>query len=129
MFLQQKLLFLRRKLAQLQVAYHQLFQEYDSHIKSSVVSSERNRVSTGGRRPWDCLGLRLASSPCGLDSGPSSPNLGTLELKALSEELTELAFRRDTGLVLELCQARGVTAQGRTWGDGDLCAVLFAAYG
>ena len=46
-FLQQKLLFLRRKLAQLQVAYHQLFQEYDSHVKSSVVSSERNRVSTG----------------------------------------------------------------------------------
>uniref|UniRef100_A0A8C9K366 NF-kappa-B essential modulator n=1 Tax=Panthera tigris altaica TaxID=74533 RepID=A0A8C9K366_PANTA len=39
----QKLLFLRRKLAQLQVAYHQLFQEYDSHVKSSVVSSERNR--------------------------------------------------------------------------------------
>ncbi|XP_046954394.1 NF-kappa-B essential modulator isoform X3 [Lynx rufus] len=33
----------KRKLAQLQVAYHQLFQEYDSHIKSSVVSSERNR--------------------------------------------------------------------------------------
>lgn len=33
----------RRKLAQLQVAYHQLFQEYDNHIKSSVVSSERNR--------------------------------------------------------------------------------------
>ena len=51
MFLQQKLLFLRRKLAQLQVAYHQLFQEYDSHIKSSVVSSERNRVSTGGDVP------------------------------------------------------------------------------
>uniref|UniRef100_A0A8C8X262 NF-kappa-B essential modulator n=2 Tax=Panthera TaxID=9688 RepID=A0A8C8X262_PANLE len=34
----------RRKLAQLQVAYHQLFQEYDSHVKSSVVSSERNRA-------------------------------------------------------------------------------------
>uniref|UniRef100_A0A8D0Y382 NF-kappa-B essential modulator n=2 Tax=Sus scrofa TaxID=9823 RepID=A0A8D0Y382_PIG len=34
----------RRKLAQLQVAYHQLFQEYDNHIKSSVVSSERNRA-------------------------------------------------------------------------------------
>ncbi|XP_023488986.1 NF-kappa-B essential modulator isoform X5 [Equus przewalskii] len=33
----------RRKLAQLQVAYHQLFQEYDNHIKSSMVSSERNR--------------------------------------------------------------------------------------
>ncbi|XP_017376304.1 NF-kappa-B essential modulator isoform X2 [Cebus imitator] len=33
----------KRKLAQLQVAYHQLFQEYDSHIKSSVVSSERKR--------------------------------------------------------------------------------------
>uniref|UniRef100_A0A8D1UHD6 NF-kappa-B essential modulator n=2 Tax=Sus scrofa TaxID=9823 RepID=A0A8D1UHD6_PIG len=33
----------KRKLAQLQVAYHQLFQEYDNHIKSSVVSSERNR--------------------------------------------------------------------------------------
>ncbi|XP_053747935.1 NF-kappa-B essential modulator isoform X2 [Panthera pardus] len=33
----------KRKLAQLQVAYHQLFQEYDSHVKSSVVSSERNR--------------------------------------------------------------------------------------
>uniref|UniRef100_F6T3V5 NF-kappa-B essential modulator n=1 Tax=Callithrix jacchus TaxID=9483 RepID=F6T3V5_CALJA len=34
----------RRKLAQLQVAYHQLFQEYDNHIKSSVVSSERKRA-------------------------------------------------------------------------------------
>ncbi|KAJ8776119.1 hypothetical protein J1605_015780 [Eschrichtius robustus] len=33
----------KRKLAQLQVAYHQLFQEYDSHIKSSMVSSERSR--------------------------------------------------------------------------------------
>ncbi|XP_008988367.3 NF-kappa-B essential modulator isoform X2 [Callithrix jacchus] len=33
----------KRKLAQLQVAYHQLFQEYDNHIKSSVVSSERKR--------------------------------------------------------------------------------------
>uniref|UniRef100_A0A8C8YI43 NF-kappa-B essential modulator n=1 Tax=Prolemur simus TaxID=1328070 RepID=A0A8C8YI43_PROSS len=34
----------RRKLAQLQVAYHQLFQEYDNHIKSSVASSERKRA-------------------------------------------------------------------------------------
>uniref|UniRef100_A0A671DU04 NF-kappa-B essential modulator n=1 Tax=Rhinolophus ferrumequinum TaxID=59479 RepID=A0A671DU04_RHIFE len=34
----------RRKLAQLQVAYHQLFQDYDNHIKSSVMSSERNRA-------------------------------------------------------------------------------------
>ncbi|XP_060038593.1 NF-kappa-B essential modulator isoform X1 [Erinaceus europaeus] len=33
----------KRKLAQLQVAYHQLFQEYDNHVKSSLVSSERNR--------------------------------------------------------------------------------------
>ncbi|XP_055231902.1 NF-kappa-B essential modulator-like isoform X1 [Gorilla gorilla gorilla] len=33
----------KRKLAQLQVAYHQLFQEYDNHIKSSVVGSERKR--------------------------------------------------------------------------------------
>uniref|UniRef100_A0AAF6YPS9 NF-kappa-B essential modulator n=1 Tax=Bos taurus TaxID=9913 RepID=A0AAF6YPS9_BOVIN len=33
----------KRKLAQLQVAYHQLFQEYDNHMKSSMVSSERNR--------------------------------------------------------------------------------------
>ncbi|XP_066106331.1 NF-kappa-B essential modulator isoform X3 [Saccopteryx bilineata] len=33
----------KRKLAQLQVAYHQLFQEYDNHIKSSMMSSERNR--------------------------------------------------------------------------------------
>lgn len=38
----------KRKLAQLQVAYHQLFQEYDNHVKSSLVSSERNRVSTAG---------------------------------------------------------------------------------
>ncbi|XP_063490717.1 NF-kappa-B essential modulator isoform X4 [Symphalangus syndactylus] len=34
----------KRKLAQLQVAYHQLFQEYDNHIKSSVVGSERKRA-------------------------------------------------------------------------------------
>ncbi|KAM6151076.1 NF-kappa-B essential modulator isoform 4-T4 [Rhynchocyon petersi] len=33
----------RRKLAQLQVAYHQLFQDYDNHIKNSLASSERNR--------------------------------------------------------------------------------------
>ncbi|XP_012890826.1 PREDICTED: NF-kappa-B essential modulator isoform X5 [Dipodomys ordii] len=33
----------RRKLAQLQMAYHQLFQDYDNHIKSSMVSSERKR--------------------------------------------------------------------------------------
>lgn len=37
----------RRKLAQLQVAYHQLFQEYDNHIKNSMGSSERNRVGWG----------------------------------------------------------------------------------
>ncbi|KAM6151077.1 NF-kappa-B essential modulator isoform 5-T5 [Rhynchocyon petersi] len=34
----------RRKLAQLQVAYHQLFQDYDNHIKNSLASSERNRA-------------------------------------------------------------------------------------
>ncbi|KAM6151073.1 NF-kappa-B essential modulator isoform 1-T1 [Rhynchocyon petersi] len=33
----------KRKLAQLQVAYHQLFQDYDNHIKNSLASSERNR--------------------------------------------------------------------------------------
>ncbi|XP_051823700.1 NF-kappa-B essential modulator isoform X1 [Antechinus flavipes] len=33
----------KRKLAQLQVAYHQLFQEYDNHIKSSQASNERSR--------------------------------------------------------------------------------------
>ncbi|XP_005000081.1 NF-kappa-B essential modulator isoform X1 [Cavia porcellus] len=33
----------KRKLAQLQVAYHQLFQDYDNHIKSSMVSGERKR--------------------------------------------------------------------------------------
>ncbi|XP_051693414.1 NF-kappa-B essential modulator isoform X5 [Oryctolagus cuniculus] len=33
----------RRKLAQLQVAYHQLFQDYDNHIKNSMVSGERKR--------------------------------------------------------------------------------------
>ncbi|XP_007506962.1 NF-kappa-B essential modulator isoform X1 [Monodelphis domestica] len=33
----------KRKLAQLQVAYHQLFQEYDNHIKKSQASSERSR--------------------------------------------------------------------------------------
>ncbi|XP_006878046.1 PREDICTED: NF-kappa-B essential modulator isoform X1 [Chrysochloris asiatica] len=34
----------RRKLAQLQGAFHQLFQDYDSHIKNSMASSERNRA-------------------------------------------------------------------------------------
>ncbi|XP_055964700.1 NF-kappa-B essential modulator isoform X2 [Sorex fumeus] len=33
----------KRKLAQLQVAYRQLFQDYDNHIKNSMGSSERNR--------------------------------------------------------------------------------------
>ncbi|XP_045429477.1 NF-kappa-B essential modulator isoform X2 [Pipistrellus kuhlii] len=33
----------KRKLAQLQAAYHQLFQDYDNHMKSSLVSNERNR--------------------------------------------------------------------------------------
>ncbi|XP_006878047.1 PREDICTED: NF-kappa-B essential modulator isoform X2 [Chrysochloris asiatica] len=33
----------KRKLAQLQGAFHQLFQDYDSHIKNSMASSERNR--------------------------------------------------------------------------------------
>ncbi|KAM4818607.1 NF-kappa-B essential modulator isoform 1-T2 [Thomomys bottae] len=33
----------KRKLAQLQMAYHQLFQDYDNHIKSSMVSCERKR--------------------------------------------------------------------------------------
>lgn len=35
----------KRKLAQLQAAYHQLFQDYDSHIKSSKVSGEHKLVS------------------------------------------------------------------------------------
>lgn len=30
------------------MAYHQLFQEYDNHVKNSIVSSERNRVSMAG---------------------------------------------------------------------------------
>lgn len=51
MVLQPQLLFRRRKLAQLQVAYHQLFQEYDSHIKSSMVSSEWSRVDTVAASP------------------------------------------------------------------------------
>ncbi|XP_004482920.1 NF-kappa-B essential modulator isoform X3 [Dasypus novemcinctus] len=34
----------KRKLAQLQVAYRQLFQDYDEHIKSSLASNERNRL-------------------------------------------------------------------------------------
>ncbi|XP_012589932.1 PREDICTED: NF-kappa-B essential modulator isoform X3 [Condylura cristata] len=34
----------KRKLAQLQVAYHQLFQEYDKHIKSSAAGGERSRL-------------------------------------------------------------------------------------
>ncbi|XP_074060185.1 NF-kappa-B essential modulator isoform X2 [Macrotis lagotis] len=33
----------KRKLAQLQVAYRQLFQEYDNHIKNSQASTERTR--------------------------------------------------------------------------------------
>ncbi|XP_017652770.1 NF-kappa-B essential modulator isoform X2 [Nannospalax galili] len=33
----------KRKLAQLQVAYHQLFQDYDNHIKNSMASGERKR--------------------------------------------------------------------------------------
>lgn len=33
----------KRKLAQLQVAYHQLFQDYDNHIKNSMGGSERGR--------------------------------------------------------------------------------------
>lgn len=37
-------LLFRRKLAQLQVAYHQLFQEYDAHIKASLESEKRSQV-------------------------------------------------------------------------------------
>ncbi|XP_014388741.1 PREDICTED: NF-kappa-B essential modulator isoform X2 [Myotis brandtii] len=33
----------KRKLAQLQAAYHQLFQDYDNRMKSSLMSNERNR--------------------------------------------------------------------------------------
>lgn len=87
-FLQQKLLFLRRKLAQLQVAYHQLFQEYDNHIKSSMVSSERNRVSMAG------MSLSLSRTDLTLAPLLTPPNLGMLGLKALPEDLTELAFGR-----------------------------------
>jgi hypothetical protein len=42
--------FHRRKLAQLQVAYHQLFQEYDNHMKSSKVSARHKRVSMASSR-------------------------------------------------------------------------------
>uniref|UniRef100_A0A8D0H2W7 NF-kappa-B essential modulator n=1 Tax=Sphenodon punctatus TaxID=8508 RepID=A0A8D0H2W7_SPHPU len=33
----------KRKLAQLQVAYHQLFQEYDAHIKTSMETEKRSK--------------------------------------------------------------------------------------
>uniref|UniRef100_H3A532 NF-kappa-B essential modulator n=1 Tax=Latimeria chalumnae TaxID=7897 RepID=H3A532_LATCH len=33
----------KRKLAQLQAAYHQLFQDYDQHIKTTMESKKRNR--------------------------------------------------------------------------------------
>ncbi|XP_058025308.1 NF-kappa-B essential modulator [Ahaetulla prasina] len=33
----------KRKLAQVQVAYHQLFQEYDAHIKTSLETEKRNK--------------------------------------------------------------------------------------
>ncbi|XP_043357281.1 NF-kappa-B essential modulator isoform X3 [Dermochelys coriacea] len=33
----------KRKLAQLQAAYHQIFQEYDGHVKSSLESEKRNQ--------------------------------------------------------------------------------------
>ncbi|XP_025020878.1 NF-kappa-B essential modulator isoform X2 [Python bivittatus] len=33
----------KRKLAQVQVAYHQLFQEYDTHIKTSLESEKRSK--------------------------------------------------------------------------------------
>uniref|UniRef100_A0A6J0V494 NF-kappa-B essential modulator n=1 Tax=Pogona vitticeps TaxID=103695 RepID=A0A6J0V494_9SAUR len=33
----------KRKLAQLQVAYHQLFQEYDAHIKTSMENEKRSK--------------------------------------------------------------------------------------
>lgn len=80
-FFQQKLLFLRRKLAQLQVAYHQLFQEYDNHVKSSMASSERNRVSMAGLT-WFCF---LFLWPRNREEhGACSPHLGMLELKAIA---------------------------------------------
>lgn len=34
----------RRKLAQLQLGYHQLFQEYDAHIKANLESEKRSKV-------------------------------------------------------------------------------------
>ncbi|XP_029464290.1 NF-kappa-B essential modulator isoform X2 [Rhinatrema bivittatum] len=37
----------KRKLAQLQAAYHQLFQEYDQHIKSSMETERRNKEMEG----------------------------------------------------------------------------------
>lgn len=63
--------FCRRKLAQLQVAYHQLFQEYDNHIKSSMVSSERKRVSMAS------LGCFESTSP--LPVSPRTEKIMVLE--------------------------------------------------
>ncbi|XP_069501388.1 NF-kappa-B essential modulator isoform X2 [Ambystoma mexicanum] len=37
----------KRKLAQVQAAYHHLFQEYDAHIKSSMEKAKRNEVIDG----------------------------------------------------------------------------------
>lgn len=74
-FLQQKLLFLRRKLAQLQVAYHQLFQEYDNHIKSSLVGSERKRVSAAAGALGLALSLPLPAS-LNLENGLLGGTLG-----------------------------------------------------
>lgn len=64
--------FPQAKLAQLQVAYHQLFQEYDSHIKSSMVSSEAEPVSIG-EVSSGCWGLScpwLLSLQFGADPTP-----------------------------------------------------------
>lgn len=47
----------RRKLAQLQVAYHQLFQEYDSHIKNSIEGEKRAQV--GPQQGHACLWVIL----------------------------------------------------------------------
>lgn len=50
----------RRKLAQLQAAYHQLFQDYDSHIKSSKVSAKHK---LGSMSSLGCSGRGFSFFP------------------------------------------------------------------
>ncbi|KAH0628839.1 hypothetical protein JD844_010426 [Phrynosoma platyrhinos] len=78
----------KRKLAQLQVAYHELFREYDTHIKTSMESEKRSKVEAR----FTVMQNLAARDDQGMEGGRACFLFGiSLWDKGLDLQLTELS--------------------------------------